>query len=143
MYYHHISNRPSFEPPKIHTPYSRNSLGIVNTDFIWDRKREQLTLILETGQPVSKEVSAMLKGNRLILEAPLIQSYNRPYRTHLMGQDPEDEMEEGLVVIGFSELKLKYKYRYHLISCQAMDYNLIKVILAYSVWGKKDNNYAH
>lgn len=89
---------------------------------------------------INREIKAILKGNRLILEAPLISSYNKPFRTHLIGREIRNEFEEGLTVIGFSELKLKSGYNYHLISCQAIDSKLIKVILGFTLWGRKKNN---
>ncbi len=89
---------------------------------------------------VSREINAIVKGNRLILEAPLLSSYNKPFRTHLIGREIKNEFDEGLTEIGFSELKLKLGYHYNLVSCQTIDSKLIKVILGYTLWGRKKNN---
>jgi len=123
-----------------HISKSSNSLGIRNTNFIWNREKHQLTLILETSHQVSQEINAILKGHRLILEAPIISSCSKPLRTHLVGKENRDEIEEGLMVIGFTEVRLKSGYNYHLISCQAIDSRLIKVILNYRHWGRYNND---
>ena len=118
---------------------SSNSLGIGNTNFIWDRKKHQLVLIIETSQMVSSDINAILKGNRLILEAPLISSYNKPFRTHLIDKENCDEIEEGLTIIGFTEVRMKSGYKYQLISCQVIDSRLIKVILGFKFWGRNNS----
>ena len=88
---------------------------------------------MDTSQMIGNEIKALLKGNSLILEAPIISSYGKPFRTHLLGQEFRDEIEEGFAVIGFSEVKLKYGYDYHLISCKAIGPKMIKVILGFSL----------
>ncbi len=136
----HLTYKNASEPLRHQFSKSGNSLGIGNTNFIWDHKRSQLILIMETSKMVSRDIRALLKGNSLILEAPLISSYNKPFRTHLIGQDIRDEFEDGFMVIGFSEVKLKYGYKYHFISCQAIDSKMIKVILGFTLWGRNGNN---
>ncbi len=140
MYKNHVIHKPSSEQLRHQLSRSGNSLGIGNLTFIWDQKRKQLVLIMDTDQMISREIKTLLKGNRLILEAPLLSNYNKPFRTHLLGQETRDEFEEGLTVIGFSEVKLKYGYHYHLISCQVIEPNMIKVILGFSFWGKNGNH---
>jgi hypothetical protein len=95
---------------------------------------------METTQMIDRDIRAFLKGNSLLLEAPLISSYNKPFRTHHLGQKNREEYEEGLTLIGFSEIKLKHGYKYHLISCQAFDSKMIKVILGFTLWGRNGNN---
>jgi hypothetical protein len=96
--------------------------------------------MMNINRVINGEIKAYLKGNRLILEAPLISSYNKPFRTHLIGREYIDALEEGLTVIGFSEVKLNYGYRYRLLSCQAIEPKLIKVVLGFSFWGRNGNN---
>lgn len=140
MYRNHITYKPSSEQLRHQFLKSGNSLGIGNLTFIWDQKKKQVVLLMDTNQLINNEIKALLKGNSLILEAPRISSYNKPFRTHLMGPEFRDEFEEGFTVIGFSEVKLKYGYHYHLISCQAIDPNIIKVVLGFSIWGRNGNN---
>ena len=104
----HLTYKYSSEPLRHQFSNSGNSLGIGNTNFIWDKKKSQLILIMETSQMISKEI--------------------------------RDEFEDGFMVIGFSEVKLKYGYQYHLISCQAIDSKMIKVILGFTFWGRNGNN---
>jgi len=85
-------------------------------------------------------LKAFLKGNILLLEAPLISSYNKPFRMHHLGQKNREEYEEGLTLIGFSEIKLKPGYSYRLISYQVHDSNMIEVILGFKSWGSKRSN---
>jgi len=140
MYQNNIEYNSNSHALKQHSINSDNNLGIRNTSFVWDRKRQRLILLLETSQMVSREINAIVKGNRLILEAPLLSSYNKPFRTHLIGREIKNEFDEGLTEIGFSELKLKLGYHYNLVSCQTIDSKLIKVILGYTLWGRKKNN---
>jgi len=140
MHRNHVIYQPSSEKLKHQFLQSENSLGIGNLSFIRDQKKQQLVLMMNTNQVINDEIRACLKGNRLLLEAPLISSYNKPFRTHLIGKENSDEFEEGLTLIGFSEVKLKYGYRYRLLSCQAIEPNLIKVVLGFSLWGRNGNN---
>lgn len=140
MYRNHVTHRPISAQLRNQFLKSENSLGIGNLSFIWDQGKKQLVLIMDTNQKISNEVRALLKGNRLTLEAPLISAYNKPFRTHLLGQDSRHEIEDGFTVIGFSEVKLKYGYHYHLISCQVINPNMIKVILGFSLWGRNERN---
>ena len=85
-------------------------MGIGNTNFIWDQKKKLLILIMETHQMVDRDIRAFLKENSLFLEAPLLSSYSKPIRTHHMGQKSREEFEEGLTLIGISEIILKHGY---------------------------------
>ncbi len=119
---------------------SRNPLGIGNTEFIWDRKINNLVVLTQTSQMIGKEIKAIMKDNKLILEAPMVSSYDKPLRTHLMGNDLVDEFENGLSVIGFSEIDMEPGFRYTLVSCHATDSNRIKVILNFRPEGRIRNN---
>lgn len=140
MYRNHVIYQPSSGKLRHQVLKSENSLGIGNLSFIWDQNIRKLVLIMNTNRVINSEIRAFLKGNRLILEAPLISSYNKPFKTHLIGKENSDEFEDGLTLIGFSEVKLKYGYQYHLISCQAIEPKMIKVELGFSFWGRNGNN---
>lgn len=139
MYINHYSFRSSSDQLRQQISKSSNPLGIVNTNFIWDREKHQLILIMEASQLVSRDINAILKGNRLILEAPLISSYSKPFRTHLIDKENSDEIEDGFMLIGFTEVTLKSGYKYQLISYQVIDSRLIKVILGFRLWGRHNN----
>jgi len=140
MLRNHYTIRSSSEQLRQQISKSSNPLGIGNTHFIWNREKHQLILIMETSQLVSRDINAILKGNRLILEAPLISSYSKPFRTHLIDKLNSDEIDDGLMLIGFTEVTLKSGYKYQLISCQVIDSRLIKVTLGFRPWGRNYNN---
>lgn len=140
MYKSHLRYEPSSEQLSHQFSGSGNSLGIGNTNFIWDQKKGQLDLIMETHQMVDKDIRAFLKGNSLFLEAPLLFSYNKPFRTHHMGRETRKDFEEELTMIGVSEIKLKQGYTYHLLLCQAIDWKVIKVTLGFTLRGRNEKN---
>ena len=140
MYKNHLKYEPSSEQLSHQFSGSGNAIGIGNTNFIWDQKKKQLILIMETRQMVDKDIRAFLKGNSLFLEAPLLSDYSKPIRTHHLGQKGREEFEDEFTLIGVSEIKLKHGYQYHLVSCQAIDAKMIKVILSFTLWGRKGNN---
>jgi hypothetical protein len=119
---------------------SRNPLRVGIVNFIWDHHRRQLILIMESEQSFSREVTPLLKDNTLILEAPLVPTYEKPVRSHLIGRQAQDDLENGTADIGFSEIKLKPGYQYTIISSEVMDSRLFKVILGYRVLGINGNN---
>ena len=134
MYHNHSHNKYERFDSQLSNPYfqSRNAIDIKNTNFIWDRKKKRLILIIETRDMLEKEILAHLKGNKLYLEAYQVSPYERPFRTHLIDRELKDEFEEGIRALAFSEIKLKSRYHYRMISYQAMSSNLIKVILQYT-----------
>jgi len=111
---------------------SRNSLDIVNTESLWDKIRKQIVYLIKTNQMITGEIEIGLKDELMSLEAPLMSSYNQPFRTHKVGKESQTDIEEGITVIGFSELRLKPGYQYSLISSQVINPNLIKVVLGFS-----------
>ncbi len=125
---HHI-NYPSLDP--LRQSYSGNSLGFEKIDFNWDHAKRQLILSIETNSKISYEVKAVLKGNRLMFEAPLLLSFNKPFRTHLIETETRQEFEDGFTVTGYSQIRLTHGYKYQLISCQVIDTKKIRVILDY------------
>jgi hypothetical protein len=140
MHRNHAIYQSSSEKLRHQFSKSENALGIGNLRYFWDQNKKQLDLLMDTHYLINNEIRAYLKGRRLILEAPLISSYTKPFRTHLIGKENSDELEEGLTLLGFSEVKLKYGYNYQLISCQVIEPKLIKVVLGFSFWGRNGNN---
>jgi hypothetical protein len=139
MHRNHATYKPSSRLLKPPFPGKGNSLGIVNTNFLWDHKRKQLILTMESSQLIDNDLNVFIKGHSLLLEAPLQFSYNRPLRMHHIGQKFTQDYGDGLSLIGFSEIELKSTYTYRLISYQVFDSNMIEVILGYTVWGNKKN----
>ncbi len=131
MFKNHLAYKSSPEMKRHQFSNSGNSLGIGNLSFIWDPQRKQVVIIMDVSELIGKDVQALLNGNRLILEAALVSPYNRPIKTHLLGQLSREDLEEINTVIGFSELRLKYGYEYQLLSCQTIEPKMIKVILGY------------
>jgi hypothetical protein len=119
---------------------SSKSGGIGKRNFIWDRPRHQLILIMESEHAFKQDIEALIEDNRLILEVPLIEQVGKPIRTHKVGHDTLDEFENGLPDIRFAEMKLKSGYQYSLISCQVINDSLLKVILRYRPAGRYLNN---
>lgn len=139
MYQHHNTYKPSPGVYKDHLLKPAESPGIGKPHFIWDRKRKQLIVIMETRPLAGRDLSVTLKGYTLMLEAPIISSYNKPLRMHLIEQEIRNELEEGLTVMGKSEFNLDHGYHYHLISFHAIDPELIKIVLGYTVRGANRN----
>lgn len=140
MYRNHHVYHPTFE--SMGSPYSEsgNSLGIEHINYNWDQANNKLVLTIETHRMISKEISAVLKGNTLTFEAPLIFFYNRPFRTHLIDPGTKEEYEEGFTVIGTSQIKLRHGYQFQLISCKMNDSRMIEVVLEYTKWGGNIKN---
>lgn len=119
---------------------SKKSPGIGKRNFIWDRPRHQLILIMESDQAFTQDIQALIENNMLILETPLIQQVGKPMRTHKVGHDALDEFENGFPDTRLAEMKLKSGYQYSLISCQVINDSLLKVILRYRPTGSYMNN---
>jgi hypothetical protein len=109
-----------------------NHLGIRKIDRIYDKRRNQLVLMVKSSQMLDSDINAFVKGNYLVLEASSPLNYNKPLRTHLMVDEGPDNYEEDVSVISFSEIRLKPGYHYSVISCQLMNLGLIKIILNYT-----------
>jgi hypothetical protein len=110
---------------------SRNKLDINRIDYLKDTERCRLIIFLEIGLSQVKEVNAFLKEKTLIIEAPLIPDYAKPFRTHLMAQEILSYEEDGVPEIGFSEVQLDKGYNYELCSFHMINPGLLKVILSY------------
>lgn len=131
----HLSYQASAKRMKPQVLTSRNSLGIIQTSSLWDKYRKQIIYIIKTNQEVTKEIDVVVEDHLMTLEVPLVSSYDKPFRTHKMGKENRNEVEDGLTIVGFSEFKLKPGYQYSLISGQVMGPNLIKIILGFSPEG--------
>ena len=83
MYQAHHTNYPYLA--KLNPSDSENSLGFGKITFKGDPAKRQLILNIETHRMISHEVKADLKGHRLIFEAPLIISYNKPFNLRFFG----------------------------------------------------------
>ena len=110
---------------------SRVSLDIVQTESLWDKHRKQIVYIIKTNQMVIGEIDVRLEGNIMTLEASQVSSYDKPLRTHNVGKENRNEIEEGLSGISFSEFNLKPGYQYALISSQLINPNLVRVVLGF------------
>ena len=108
---------------------THNSLGIRKIDRIYDKNRNQLILMVNTSEMLDRDLNAFLKHNSLILEAPIQMDYNRPFRTHLTGDELLPDGEIDISLIGFAEIKLKPGYHYTVMSCQLINPTLVKIIL--------------
>lgn len=126
-----ISHRTSSQKVMPQFLTSRNSLGIVQTESLWDKYRKQIVYIIKTNQIVTGEIDVSLEGDIMTLEASKVSSYDKPFRTHNVGQENRSEIEDGLTGISFSEFNLKPGYQYTLISSRLINPKLIRVVLGF------------
>ena len=132
MQINHIINWRFSESPTYRLSRSDNHLGIEKIDLFKDKQRKHLILIMECNQIVGKDVYALLKGNNLILEAPVSHgSYDKPIRTHLVDQNILTEVADGDVDIGFTEITMNPGFHYTISSCRVLNPGLVKIILGY------------
>ena len=141
MYIKQINHRRTFEHLNYNLMKSHNHLGIKKVKRINNKEKEQMILMVETNEILGKEVSAFLKGNILILEAPYQLSFDKPFRTHLVGQEIIGDYEDEVSVIGFSQIELKKGYNYEVLSCQLLNPGLVKIILKCNPSVFKFNHY--
>ncbi len=140
MHTNHFSYDTSSGKMAVFFSTTKDSLGVVHTNSVWDSKKRHLVLIIETSQMITDEIEVLLNENRMTIEVPLILSHENHFRTHKMGQHKRIDIEGGLTVIGFYTTILKPDYKYTHISSEAIDSNLIKVILEYKPLIKSSNN---
>lgn len=108
---------------------TRNYLRIKKVDRRYDPGKDQLVLMVSTGELLDEDVNVFLKDNSLVLEAPYHLDYTRPYRAHLVGNRVLNNYENEVSLIAFSEIKLKPGYHYSILSQQLINPYLMKVIL--------------
>lgn len=113
-----------------HVIKSQNELQINRIEYLYEKQRGRLVLLLESDLPLDQEVNAFIKGDHLIIEATRTVGYEKPFRTHLIEREGISDSEQESLKIGFSELKLKPGSNYHIFSCQLISPKLIKVVLS-------------
>ena len=126
--------RPNSSRLRLPSQETGKELKIKNAQSVWHPEMHQVILFLDLSKDPGSNISGHLNGNKLLLEAAPGVSYNKPLRTHLVGQEFMDEIEEGFIPVSFLELKLRDGYRYYLKSCQICGTNRIKVILGFKKW---------
>ena len=137
MNINHLSYHTSSGKMAAHFSTTKESLGVVHTNSIWISLKRHLVLIVETNQMIRGEIEVLLNDDTMTIEAPLLSSYDKPLRKHKAVQESRTDVEDGLTVIGLSTIRLKPGYEYTHISSEAIDSNLIKVILEYKVLGRQ------
>jgi hypothetical protein len=140
MYMNQIIHQHSSEPLICNVLKSQNHLEIGRIDYINDKQRKQLILIMDSNQSLGREVNVILKGCNLILEATCEQDYDMPFRTHLIERKVVVDYENEDPDIGFSEIKLNPGYNYNVLSSQVINPGSIKVVLQYRYLKKNKNN---
>ena len=114
------------------TDLLNNKLEINNMEWERDKQKHLLIVVVECNRIMnSKEVYAFLRGNVLILEAPILIGLNRPLRAHLVDREIRNECEKGVTDIGFSEVRLDKHYDYSLISFKVIKPGSLKIVLHY------------
>jgi hypothetical protein len=139
MYKSHHTNRSLSRQLYYQLSDSGDIMGIGKVNYVWDQRRQHLILLLESNQMFSRDINPVVEEDRLILASPFVSGTDKPIRTHLINREIRDEIEDGILDIGFSEVKLKSGYSYSVASCTMVDPYLLKVILRYR--SLKDNNY--
>jgi len=125
-----------FDSKFCHVIKSRNDLQIDRIDCIKYTQRGTLVIFLESDFLLDLEVSALIQGNNLIIEAPRSSDYEKPFKTHLIDQKTFSDYEKEGQEIGFSELELNHGFRYTILSCQMINSGLLKVILSFHLQNK-------
>lgn len=115
MHKHHLSYNGASEPFNYQVSKTKNPLGIVEVNFIWDQHKKHLNIIMKSDRGFKNELSASINGNSLVLTEPQT------------GIGMEVEPMKFL----FSDVELKIGYEYDIISSEIIDPSLFKVTLAY------------
>ncbi len=118
---------------------NRNHLGINRLSFIRDKFKDQLMILAESEQMISKEVYVFLKGNILVIEAPLKVDLEKPYRTHLIGGRSLDDFNREESSINFTEVRLSKKYHYNIKSFDLIKPGLLRILLNCWIDGSEQN----
>lgn len=115
MYKHHLTYNGASEPFNYQVSKTKNPLGIVEVNFIWDQHKKQLNIIMKSDRSFKKELGASIKGNSLVLTE----------------KQTGIGMEVEPMKFLFSDVELKIGYEYDIISSEIIDPSLFKVTLAY------------
>ena len=118
---------------------NRNHLGINRLTFIRDKFRDQLMILAESEQMISKEVYVFLRKNILVIEDPLKVDLKGPYRTHLIGKKNLDEFNSEGPGINFTEVRLSKKYYYNIKSYDIIKPGVLRIILSCWTDGSEQN----
>ncbi len=139
MYQQEVNNNRIPDIGQYYILRNRNHLGINRLCFIRDKLKDQLMILAESEQVISKEVYVFLKGNILVIEAPLKVDLERPYRTHLIGKKSLDEFNREDASINFTEVRLSKKYYYNIKSYDIIKSGLLRILLSCWTAGSEQN----
>ena len=89
-----------------------------------------MVIYLESNLHIDRDVSAIIHGINLIIEASRSMEYGKPVRTHLLGKELLSDSETGGFEIGFTEVNLDKGFRYTVLSCGIVHPGLLKVTLS-------------
>lgn len=115
MYKHHLTYNGASEPFNYQVSKTKNPLGIVEVNFIWDQYKKHLNIIMKSDQSFIREINTSIKGHSLVLTE----------------QQTGVGMEVEPMKFLFSDVELKTGYEYIIISSEIIDPSLFKVTLAY------------
>jgi hypothetical protein len=139
MYQQEVNNNRIPDIRQYYILRNRNHLGINRLTFIRDKFKDQLMILAESEQMISKEVYVFLKENILVIEAPLKVDLERPYRTHLIGKKNLDEFNREDPDINFTEVRLSKKYYYNIKSFEIIKPGLLRILLSCWTAGSDQN----
>ena len=139
MYLQEIRNNRIPDLKKFYILRDRNHLGIDRLTFIRDKHRQLLIILAESDSFISRDVYVFLKGNILVVEAPLFIDLQRPYRTHLIEKENLDDFNIESSEVGFTEIKLFKKYDYNIMSYHMIKPGLLKIVLSCKIAGSDKN----
>jgi hypothetical protein len=130
MYLENIKNNRIPDINQYYILRDRNHLRIDRLTFIRDRFNHMLIILAESETMISREVYVFLKGNIMVVEAPLFVDLQKPYRTHLIEKGNLNEFDRESPKIDFTEIKLFKKYEYNIMSFNMIKPGLLKIILS-------------
>jgi hypothetical protein len=139
MYQQRLTNNRIPDISQHYILRNRNHLGITRLTFIRDKFRDQLMIMAESEQMISKEVYVFLKKNILVIEDPLKVDLERPYRTHLIGKKNLDEFISEAPGINFTEVRLSKKYYYNIKSYDIIKPGVLRILLSCWTAGSEQN----
>ena len=134
--------RGLFDSIYCHVIKSQKELKIRRIEYIKDQHKNQMVILLECDIHLSSNIDAYIQRNYLVIEVHRSFDYIKPFRSNLINRESFNEYGEGGDDLGFSEVHLNHGFKYHLLSCQMIKANLIKVILSYQrITNQLENSY--
>ena len=119
---------------------SKNHLGINRIDYIKDKYREHLILLVSFSQLVGPDIYVFMKRCNLCIEAPILPDFiETPVRIHLVGKEDVDECLNNGLDIGFSEVKLNSGFYYKVLDYEVINPGFMKIILSCRPVNNKKN----